>query len=176
MFYDITQEVFSGAVYPGDSAPAYRRAQDIARGDLCTVTDFSMCAHNGTHADAPAHFLAGGATVECLPPEVFVGRCAVLSAEQAMRAPSLPPRVLCRGGALTPKQARALAARVRLVGVEAQSVGDAQVHALLLGAGVAVLEGLVLTDVPDGEYELIALPLKLGGADGAPVRAVLRTL
>ena len=86
MYYDITQEVFSAAVYPGDTPPSYRRARDMARGDGCTVTDLTMCAHNGTHADAPSHFVKGGRTAERLELSRFAGRCAVRSFAGAVTA------------------------------------------------------------------------------------------
>ena len=179
MYYDITQEVFSAAVYPGDTPPSYRRARDMARGDGCTVTDLTMCAHNGTHADTPSHFVKGGRTAERLELSRFAGRCAVRSFAGAVTAGALAavcaPRLLIKGGGeLCEEAARAAVQKFLLVGTEGLSVGSNEVHRILLEAEVAVLEGLVLADVPEGEYELFAFPLKLGGADGAPVRAVLR--
>lgn len=86
------------------------------------------------------------------------------------------PRLLIKGACIVSEDAaKAMREKFMLVGVEAQTVGSPQVHKILLGAEVAVLEGLALGGVPDGKYELFAFPLKLGGADGAPVRAVLRT-
>ena len=77
MVIDITQELFSCKVFPGDPAPQRQTLGSMAQGDLYNLTAFSMCAHNGTHIDAPAHFIADGRTVEQLPPEVFVGDCYV---------------------------------------------------------------------------------------------------
>ncbi len=74
---DITQEIFSGCVYPGDTKPTFRRASSLEAGDACTLTDFSMCAHNGTHLDAPAHFIRGGKTIEQMDLTRCAGRCAV---------------------------------------------------------------------------------------------------
>ena len=181
MFYDITQEVFSGRVYPGDTPPSFSRAQDMEKGDGCTVTDIAMCAHNGTHADAPAHFIRGGRTAEEFELSRFAGACAVRSFTGVLRPEMLEgieaPRLLIKGACIVSEDAaKAMREKFLLVGVEAQTVGSPQVHKILLGAEVAVLEGLALGGVPDGKYELFAFPLKLGGADGAPVRAVLRTL
>ena len=175
---DITQEVFSGAVYPGDTPPTYRRVTSLEKGDGCTLTDISMCAHNGTHIDAPAHFIRGSKTVEEIDLSRCVGRCLVRDFAGEVRAEDVQgvaaERLLLRGACtLTEGAARVLAARCRLVGVEAQSVGGEEVHRILLGAEVAVLEGLDLRGAPAGEYILCALPVKLGGSDGAPVRAVL---
>lgn len=174
---DITQELFSGRVYPGDTPPSFSRASDMAKGDECTVTDLSMCAHNGTHVDAPAHFIAGGKAADALGLSRFYGPCAVRALPGGLAGALAgvgAPRLLIKGPfALREEDARALAARFVLVGCEAQSIGDAAVHRILLGAEVAVLEGLDLSAAPEGEYTLCAFPLKLGGADGAPVRAVL---
>ena len=175
---DITQEIFSGCVYPGDTKPTFRRASSLEAGDACTLTDFSMCAHNGTHLDAPAHFIRGGKTIEQMDLTRCAGRCAVRDfageVKESDVADIAAERLLLRGAcSLTAGAARLLAGRCRLVGVEGQSVGDEQVHRILLGAEVAVLEGLVLRDALPGEYILIALPIKLGGSDGAPVRALL---
>mgnify|MGYP002508894596 CR=1 FL=1 len=75
--YDISQEVFSCEVYPGDPVPARQRLETIADGALYNLTAFSMCAHNGTHVDAPFHFINEGKTIDQMPPESFVGLCYV---------------------------------------------------------------------------------------------------
>ena len=178
MLIDITQEVFSGKVYPGDTPPRRKLVSSLEEGAACSVTDFSMCAHNGTHLDAPAHFIRGGKTIEQMDLTRCVGRCAVRDfageVKESDVADIAAERLLLRGAcSLTAGAARLLAGCCRLIGVEGQSVGDEQVHRILLGAEVAVLEGLVLRDALPGEYILIALPIKLGGSDGAPVRALL---
>ena len=180
MWIDITQELFSSEVYPGDTPPSFRRVS-TAEKDGCMVTDLTMCAHNGTHVDAPAHFLAGGATVETLDLSRCAGPCEVrtfsgeLTARDAQGVTA--KRLLLRGGcSVSAEAAVILREKLLLLGVQAQSVGDARVHKSLLSAGVVLLEGLALQAVSDGAYELFAFPLKLGGCDGAPVRAVLRPL
>ncbi len=190
--YDISQEVFSSVVYAGDTAPAKREVRRTARGDLYNLTDFSMCAHNGTHIDAPFHFLADGRTVEEIPLEKTIGRCYVTSfdgemceedarkiLDEAKKADAeAARRILLKGDAIvTPEAAEVFAGDVFLIGVESQSVGDAEapmaVHLILLRREVVLLEGLRLGGVRDGVYFLSAAPLALGGADGAPCRAVL---
>ena len=187
-FYDISQEVFSCAVYPGDPNPQMQCLASTAAGDPCNLTAFSMCAHNGTHVDAPFHFLTEGKTVDQMPLEVFVGECYVArhqgavtagDATQILQKANGTERILIAGDAtLTLEAAQVFAgAPIRLLGNESQSVGpeDAPmaVHLALLRRGIALLEGVVLTCVPEGHYFLSAAPLNLAGADGAPCRAYL---
>ena len=191
MILDISQEVFSCKVFPGDPAPQRERISDIEKGDVCNLTAFSMCAHNGTHVDAPFHFFKDGKTLDQMGLEPFAGDCCVLRREGALtardaahileqaRAAGAPRRILLAGKTtVTAEAARVFAdARLLLVGNESQTVGpeDApmEVHLILLGAGVALLEGIVLANVPEGKYFLSAAPLNLGGSDGAPCRAFL---
>ncbi len=186
--YDISQEVFSCAVYPGDPVPEKQTLCATAKGDICNLTAFSMCAHSGTHIDAPFHFLDEGKTVEQLDLSVFVGDCflahhrgdvTAADAECILRRSGGAERILIAGEAtVTLEAARVFAnGNLLLLGNESQSVGpmDAPmaVHLALLGRGVALLEGLVLTNIPEGRYLLNAAPLNLAGADGAPCRAIL---
>ena len=191
MIIDITQELFSCKVFPGDPAPQRQVLGSMAKGDLCNLTAFSMCAHNGTHVDAPAHFIADGRTLDQLPPEVFVGDCYVArhtgevtvqdmqDVLEKARAVGAEKRILVAGRAtLTAEAARLLAAEKPLLyGNESQTVGPEnapmEVHKILLGADVALLEGVVLSAVEEGRYFLSAAPLNLGGCEGAPCRAVL---
>ena len=187
-FFDISQEIFTCAVYPGDPAPAREVLSNMDRGDLYNLTAFSMCAHNGTHVDAPAHFLSDGETVDNLPLHKTVGDCVVVShtgdvtAADVARMLTLAgqsKKLLVKGNAtLTLEGAQVLAdAGIDLYGNESQTVGPESapmsVHKCLLGAGVVLLEGVRLAHVPDGAYLLCAAPLNLGGADGAPCRAIL---
>lgn len=184
--YDISQEVFSCAVYEGDISPTCDRVKDYVKGDVYALSNFTMCAHNGTHIDAPRHFIDGGDTVDRVPLERFVGRCRVASASGDVSAETLEKLLregdgmLClRGDAvITESGAELLISRgIKLVGVEGQSVSDAdapmRVHTVLLRYGIVILEGLRLSDVPDGEYFLVAAPINLGGCEGAPCRAIL---
>ena len=186
--YDISQEVFSCAVYPGDPKPERQILSATTAGELYNLTAFSMCAHNGTHVDAPFHFLPDGETVEVLPLEVFVGVCYVARHHGAVTAGDAAAilkkaggaeRILIAGDAVVTLEAAEVFAcsGIRLLGNESQSVGpeDAPmaVHLALLSRGVALLEGVVLQGIPEGRYILSAAPLKLAGADGAPCRAYL---
>ena len=186
--YDISQEVFSCAVYPGDPSPEKQILSATAAGDLYNLTAFSMCAHNGTHIDAPFHFLPGGKTVEQMPLETFVGDCYVArhrgdvtaaDAHAILKSSGGSERILIAGNVtVTEEAAQAFAASgIRLLGNEGQSVGPEEapmaVHLALLGRGVALLEGIVLTGIPEGRYFLSAAPLNLAGTDGAPCRAIL---
>ena len=168
MIYDITQEVFSCRVFPGDPVPEKRRIMSIREGGACNLTTFSMCAHNGTHVDAPFHFVDGGKTVDQMGLMPYVG-------------PGAEKRLLIAGRAtVTAEAARVFAeGGLWLLGNESQTVGpeDAprEVHLILLGAEVTLLEGIMLAGVPEGRYFLSAAPLNLGGCDGAPCRAYLMT-
>ena len=160
-------------------------------GDLYNLSRFSMCAHNGTHIDAPAHFLRDGKTIDQLPADIWIGRCFIfrhegdLSADDAetvlrkAAAADASERLLMAGNAtVTPEAARVFAAAgIRLIGNESQSVGpvDApmEVHLILLQAEVILLEGVVLDGVAEGPYLLSAAPLNLAGFEGAPGRACL---
>ena len=186
--FDISQEIFTCAVYPGDPAPAREVLASLDAGDVINLTAFSMCAHNGTHVDAPAHFLPDGDTVDKLPLPKTVGHCVVIShtgdvtAEDAARMLQIAgncKKLLIKGNAtLTLEGAQVLAdAGMDLYGNESQTVGPESapmaVHKCLLGANVVLLEGVRLAGVPDGAYLLCAAPLNLGGAEGAPCRAIL---
>ncbi len=191
--YDITQEVFSSVVYPGDPSPSFEKICDTEKGSLYNLTVFSMCAHNGTHVDAPKHFLSDGKSVEEIDIEKTVGYAYVaevlgmLGAGEAReifeKAEFLKSgsgkRILLKGECTVTADAAREWRRlgVWLIGVESQSVGPAnapmEVHKILLSAEVVLLEGIRLCEVKEGVYFLFSAPLALGGADGAPVRAIL---
>lgn len=191
MIYDISQEVFSCNVFPGDPSPEAERMLSIQKGDVCNLTKISMCAHNGTHVDAPYHFLDEGRTLEQIPLEVFVGDCYVVQHEGDVTASDAQEiltkactlyareRILIGGKAtVTAEAAKVFAeAGIKLIGNESQTVGPEnapkEVHLILLGAEVVLLEGIVLKHVPEGKYLLSAAPLNLAGGDGAPCRAIL---
>ena len=191
--YDISQEIFGCEVFPGDPKPERNQIMKIEEGAACNLTAFSMCAHNGTHIDAPYHFYKDGKTVDKILPEQFVGYAYVtkqegdISAERAKEIIATAKqcdsraveRILIKGNAVVTEQAARFFAgeNIKLLGNESQTVGpeDApkEVHLILLGAGVVLLEGIRLAEVPEGVYLLNAAPLNLGGADGAPCRAIL---
>ena len=186
--YDISQEVFSCAVYPGDPKPEKQTVYSTGAGDLYNLSFFAMCAHNGTHVDAPFHFLHDGKTVDQIDLSHFVGDCFVArhegdvtaaDAENILKKADGAERILIAGNAtVTIEAAEVFAAGgIKLLGNEGQTVGPEnapmQVHLILLRRGIALLEGIVLQGIPEGQYFLSAAPLNLGGADGAPCRAYL---
>ena len=186
--YDISQEVFSCAVYPGDPEPEKQILSSTEAGDLYNLTFFAMCAHNGTHIDAPFHFLPKGKTVDQMELSHFVGDCflarhdgevTAADAKTILAKASGAERILIAGNAtVTAESAEVFASGgIKLLGNEGQTVGpeDApmQVHLILLSRGIALLEGIILTGIPEGRYFLSAAPLNLAGCDGAPCRAYL---
>ncbi len=186
--YDISQELFGCAVYPGDPQPERFVTLSIKNGDVCNLTAFKMCAHNGTHVDAPFHFYADGKTIDQVDLDRFIGWAYVaerdgdISADDAkniLKAAKDCERILVKGKAVVTKEAAQVFAQagIKLFGNESQTVGpiDApkEVHLIMLGAEIVLLEGIRLEKVPVGKYFLNAVPLNLGGADGSPCRATL---
>ena len=192
--------------WPGEPKPVLRKLSSMAEGAEANVTFVEACVHFATHVDAPCHFVEGGGAVEALPLDVMVGPCLVIDAGDApVIGPDLisraagEPRVLFkttnsalwrRPGhdfhrdfvALSQEAARAaVAAGIKLVGVDYLSVQrfadtEPTTHQVLLEAKVVVIEGLNLDEVPAGRYELLCLPMKIVGSDGAPARVVLREM
>lgn len=191
--YDISQEVFGCQVYPGDLAPERTVLTSMEKGDSYNLSAFRMCAHNGTHIDAPFHFLKDGKTVDAICLDTFVGMAyvteqeGIISGDEAVtilerakeQDPEAAKRILIKGAAEVSSEAAKIfaASGILLLGNEAQTVGpeDApmEVHLILLRANVVLLEGIRLTEVPEGVYCLNAAPLNLTGADGSPCRAIL---
>ncbi len=191
--YDISQEVFSCSIYPGDPKPVKKSIMSIENGEVCNLTEFSMCAHNGTHIDAPYHFLNSGLKIDELSLEKMIGYALVVEHKGDVRfedaenfvnkARSVQDKcvnkILIKGNATVTYDAAKVFARagLDLIGNESQTVGPndspMQVHLELLGAEVILLEGIRLTSVPEGVYLLNAAPLNLGGGDGSPCRAIL---
>jgi arylformamidase len=193
-------------VYEGDPRVTVRRVASVAAGACANVSEIVLGSHTGTHVDPPLHFRDGTPGVDALPLDILIGPARVYALEgrepidaEALRRVDLTVcrRVLFKtstGGGLdalgsppactgmTAAAARVLVeAGVRLVGLDGPSVDlpgavGFPVHRTLLDAGVVIVEGLDLSAVPPGTYELLCLPLKLLGGDGAPVRVVLRSL
>lgn len=190
-------------VWPGDADVVVETVRSQAAGDRATVGSIHMGLHTGTHVDAPRHFIADGAGVESLALDALIGPAWVAEVETGgaitpevlarAHVPENARRLLLKTGNgrlwaeeafradfahPTPDAARWIVERgIRLVGVDYLSVeafgGDGSTHEILLGAGVVVVEGLNLTDVAQGWYDLYCLPLKVLGGDGAPARVVL---
>lgn len=192
-------------VFPGDTPYAQQWVATLGPGCPVNVSAITLSPHVGAHADAPLHYDADGAAVGALPLEPFLGRCRVVHAigcgplvqwrHLAHALNDLPPRVLVRtyhrmprdrfDDALTAYAAdtieRLADLGVQLVGIDTASIDPAASkelpsHQVIRRRGLRVLENLLLDDVPEGDYELIALPLRLTAADASPVRAVLRAL
>ena len=193
-------------VFPGDARYEQRWAATLGPGCPVNVSTITLSPHTGAHADAPLHYDPQGATIGALELAPYLGPCRVIHAigvaplvqwqhlEHAIDD-HLPPRVLVRTYARMPfdRWDQALAAYapetivrladlgVMLVGIDTASIDPADSksldsHQVIRRRGLRVLENLVLDNVPEGDYELIALPLKLITADASPVRAVLREL
>ncbi len=190
--------------FPGDQAYEQRWTARIAPGCPVNLSAITLSPHLGAHADAPLHYADGAPAIGEVPLEPFIGPCRVIHAigcgalvrpeHLAHALEDLPPRVLVRScerapttwsddfAAYAPQTIALLASLgVKLVGIDSQSVDPASSktldsHHLLLKHDLRVLENLVLDAVPAGDYELIALPLKLAHACASPVRAILREL
>lgn len=186
--HDISRELFSASVYPGDPVPYSEVIRRMDAGDSYNLSGFFSGCHSATHMDSPRHFVIDGDTIDQLPLERFMGKCTVISVdgivtgEQIDRLlPFCTKMILFKGEGqayLSQSAAFALAdGDITLVGTDAQSiasVGDERApHMELLSAGIPILEGIDLTGIEDGTYTLIAFPLKLKGLEASPVRAVL---
>jgi arylformamidase len=191
--YDISQEVFSCQVYPDDPMPEKKMLKSMGEGEVYNLTAFHMCAHNGTHIDAPFHFIQDGKTVDEISLEAFVGMSyvaehrGIVTGDDAVRIVEkakkqdlqAAKRILIKGDAEVSLEAAKVFASsdLLLLGNESQTIGPENapmaVHLVLLGANVILLEGIRLSQVPEGVHLLNAAPLNLSGADGSPCRAVL---
>lgn len=192
-------------VWPGDSAVRIDRVWRMEAASPVNVGRLTLSPHTGAHADAPLHYDAGGAAIGAVPLDPYLGRCRVIhciGAAPLVRPEHLgtslagvPPRVLLRTYervplahwdsafcAVAPQTIDVLAQKgVKLIGIDTPSLDPEEsktmdAHHRVRAHGMAILEGLVLDAVAPGDYELIALPLKLTSLDASPVRAVLRAL
>jgi arylformamidase len=203
--WDISPPIGPGSpVFPGDAPFEQRWAATLGPGCPVNVSTLTLSPHTGAHADAPLHYAHGAAPIGAVDLAPYLGPCRVIHAincgpliewhhlEHALHG--LPPRVLVRTydraptgwdgdlPAYAPGTVERLAdLGVRLIGIDTASIDPADSktldsHQVIRQRDLRVLENLVLDDVPEGDYELIALPLKLATADASPVRAVLREL
>ena len=205
MLYDISPMISAGLqVWPGDTPPSREVLCDLARGDSITLSTLHATVHLGAHADAPSHYGRDAPAIHERSLDYYLGPCQLIRVPaarntaitpDAVKTPIAAPRVLLATGtfpdpevfnedfaALTPELVESLHGQgVKLIGVDTPSVDrftskDLPVHRAFLQYDMAILEGLVLKDVPEGVYELIALPLRLQEFDASPVRAVLRSV
>jgi len=200
---DISQEIRSDmTVYPGDPSFHSRPSSSFKHGDMCEVSELTIGSHCGTHIDAPLHMIPGGATLESMPLDCFIGPCRVLtlpvnvvtekmlmecgvkSGERILLRTDPKGEYKPKNGQFNPAVLSVRAAQylaqtgVKLIGIDAPTVEnmeicDGEIHRTLLSNGVAILEGLLLGEATKENYYLSALPLSLTGENGAPCRAVL---
>ena len=188
LIYDISREILSSAVYEGDPKPSMRFLKKIEDGSLYNLSTVTMCSHTGTHIDAPLHFDEEGKDITALRLSQFYGKCTVVTIEGILTGedmerllPHCERRLILHSSGnayLSVSAARVIAdSNLILVGTDAMSIAppfdEYMPHLELARAGVAVLEGLYLEGVEDGSYTLSAFPLRIGGAEAAPCRAVL---
>ncbi|MCA1855136.1 arylformamidase [Massilia oculi] len=203
--WDISPTIRSGIpVWPGDTPFEAAPTWEIRDGCPVRVSRMTMTTHLGAHTDAPSHYDPAGRTIDQVDLRPYLGPCRVIDCVGAAfveprhlegRLDGVPARVLLRTYASAPQDAWdpafpavtpaaiALLARhgVQLVGTDAPSLDPQDsktldAHHAVRAAGMAILEGIVLDDIPEGDYELLALPLKFAGMDASPVRAILRQL
>ena len=198
---DVSVPIYAGMVhFPDNPSIEIDTITHVERGDMCTVSALRMGSHTGTHIDAPIHFLPGGAGAEEVPLDNLIGPARVIEIKDphAVKADELRghklgvrERLLFKTSnsqrcwntsefvrdfvSIAEDAALYLASLHTLaVGIDYLSAGGPETHRALLNAGVAIIEGLNLTGISQGRYELLCLPLKILGGDGAPARALLR--
>jgi len=186
---DITRVVQDAPLYPGNDPVRYTKLCDMALGDVYNATFIEIGAHLGTHADGIGHFIDGGTSVEAMPLEHYIGECRVMSvaAEALLTKEDFEGRIdgvvrlVLKGGGKSYLSKDAadylVSSGIKTIVTDAWSVApmdnEPQIHIILLSAGIAIVENVILDGVQDGTYFLSSAPVAYGGCDGAPVRAVL---
>jgi len=201
--YDITAEISENLPVYDSERPVITDLMQLKNGDVCNVSRYTATTHTGTHADMPLHFIEDGAACHDIELDYFYGRAKVIriNATEHIRKEDLTSHEIDEGDiilldtgqskymshgelkkdylALTPEAAKYLVERkIKTVGIDYLSIDPYgapgfPAHMALLGNNIAILEGLVLEGVPEGIYTLSALPLKIPGGNGSPVRAIL---
>ena len=188
-FIDISKDVMTCEVYPGDPTPTLEQVKTIGYEVEYNLSKIDMCLHNGTHTDAPLHFLPNGNDINEFPPEVFIGPCVVVEVPEIIITgafveeyfPRNAKRILIKshGKATLHESAASELSHMGyiLVGTDAMTVepeeSDGRTHRMFMVDNVALLENLDLENVQSGDYFLMAAPMKISGAEAAPVRAFL---
>jgi arylformamidase len=186
---DITRAVQDAPLYPGTPQPEFVKLSDLARGDMCSVTQYTITSHVGTHADGFSHFIAGAAGIDQIPPDCYYGSAVVITVhgnglvfrKDLEGRLDGAERVVLHGGGqsfLSKEAADYLVEKkIKTVVTDAWSIAPednpTEIHQILFRAKIAVVESVVLDNVADGVYTLIAFPIKIKDCDGAPVRAML---
>lgn len=188
IIHDISRDTINTPVYDGDPETRAERIKSIDNGDGYNLTEISMSVHSGTHIDAPLHFYDEGSSIDNIRLNTFFGKCTVISVSGILTGedmerllPYCKRRVLFHGEGKTfisHSAAIVLAeSRVVLVGTDAASIApsfdEERTHRELARAGIVILENLNLSAIDDGEYDLCAFPIKLGGLEAAPCRAII---
>ena len=187
--YDISRELFSAQVYPGDPVPSMELLRSLKKPDPdpFQLSRLTMGSHSGTHLDAPRHFHRNGLDVSQVDLHRCVGLCKVVQGKEKISPKEIEgfledgtKRLLIKGeGNVISRECARAAVRCGLYclcveGVDVGGAGDTrEVHLELLSAQVVILESLDLSQVACGEYFLAAQPLKARGLDGSPIRAIL---
>ena len=186
---DISKDVMTCEVYPGDPLPNIEMVRTISDECEYNLGKISMCLHNGTHMDAPLHYLPNGNDVTEIDPEVFMGPCVVVEVKEEFITgafveeyfPRNATRILIKshGKAVFHESAASELSHLgyNLVGTDSLSVepegSDGRTHRMFMVDNIALLENLDLSNVEPGKYFLVAAPVKISGAEAAPVRAML---
>ena len=188
IIFDISPDILSAKLYGSDTPPRLERVCDMGVGDEYNLSDITMCLHTGAHVDAPLHFVEDGEPADRLPLEKLIGKCTVVSATGPVTAQWIEKKmpwnckkllIKCGGnGYLTDNAVFELCRfDLDLVGIDALSIApednEASVHRELMYNDIAILEGIDLSEVDDGDYFLFAAPIKIGDAEAAPCRALL---
>ena len=188
LIYDISREIMSAPVYEGDPKPSVRWLKKIGDGAMYNLSALSLCTHTGTHIDAPLHFDDEGKDIASLRLSQFYGKCTVVTIEGILTGedmerllPHCERRLILHSSGnayLSVSAARVIAdSNLVLIGTDALSIAppfdEIKPHRELARAGITVLENLNLSAIKDGDYELCAFPVKLGGLEAAPCRAIL---
>ena len=186
---DISRTLQEAPLYPSDEPAKIESVQSIENGDACNGSVITASVHLGTHADAFSHFLADGTTIDKMPLEHYCGKCRVITVpgDSLVKLSDIKGRLAgserialrSEGTSFLCEQAAEYIAAcgIKAVLTDAVSVApddnEESIHHLLMEGNVAVIENVTLEGVEDGDYLLFAFPVKYGGCDGAPVRAVL---
>ncbi len=187
--FDISRDLITSEVYPGDPEPRIKRVTNIDNGAEYNLSTVFMGLHNGTHIDAPLHFLDDGKDISSVDPTAFIGPCVVIEVPEGIITGAVVERyfprntkrilIKSKGKAFLHETAATELSYLGyyLVGTDAQSIeteeSGGRTHKALLMDDVAILEGLDLSKVSEGDYFLVAPPLKIDGAEAAPCRALL---
>lgn len=188
ILHDISKDIVTAPVYEGDPETDFQWVKRMDCGDMYNLSRIKFCTHTGTHIDTPKHYVDDGNTVEDLPLSRFFGPCTVVTIKGILTGedmenllPFCKKKVIfhSEGHAFLSQSAAYVLAdyKIGLVGTDGVSIAfeeeEMLVHRQLALNDIVVLEGLALTGVEDGDYTLAAFPLKIEGAEAAPVRAVL---